>query len=188
MGNYVRKNLTSGEQVIYETKLHWITFVSLKAILTLFIAPLIAFLTSEFAITNKRVIIKVGLIRRRTLEMNLNKIESVKVDQGILGRILGYGTIVIIGTGGTREPFAAISDPMTFRKKFEEPIPAPLQAPGITPAQSAETPVLDRASKLTHCKDCGKEVALTAEVCPHCGAKLRSNLVGNMWRFIHKSV
>lgn len=76
--------------------------------------------TSEFAITNKRIIIKVGLISRRTLEMNLNKIESVNVDQGILGRILGYGTIVVIGTGGTREPFASISNPIEFRKRFQE--------------------------------------------------------------------
>jgi len=120
MGNYVQSSLVSGEHVVYETKLHWIVFVSLKAIFTLFISPLIAFSTSEFAITNKRVIIKVGLIRRRTLEMNVNKIESVDIDQSIMGRILGYGTIVIVGTGGTKEPFAAISDPMTFRKKFQE--------------------------------------------------------------------
>jgi len=120
MGNYVQSKLSSGEQVVHEAKLHWIIFVSLKAILTLFILPLIEFSTSEFAITNKRVIIKVGLISRRTLEMNLNKIESVNVNQGILGRMLGYGTIVVIGTGGTKEPFAAISDPMTFRKKFQE--------------------------------------------------------------------
>ena len=120
MGNYVQQNLSAGEQVVYEAKLHWIIFVSLKALLTLFIAPLIAVSTTEFAITNKRVIIKVGLVSRRTLEMNLNKIESVNVNQGILGRLLGYGTIVIVGTGGTKEPFAAISDPLTFRKKFQE--------------------------------------------------------------------
>jgi len=120
MGNYVQQSLSAGEQVVYEAKLHWIIFVSLKALLTLFIAPLIEFSTSEFAITNKRVIIKVGLISRRTLEMNLNKIESVNVNQGLLGRMLGYGTIVIVGTGGTKEPFADISDPLTFRKKFQE--------------------------------------------------------------------
>lgn len=120
MGSYVQNNLSKDEQVIYEAKLHWIIFVSLKAILTLFIAPLIAQATSEFAITNKRIIIKVGLISRRTLEMNLTKIESVNVNQSILGRMLGYGTIVVIGTGGTKEPFARISDPMAFRKKFQE--------------------------------------------------------------------
>lgn len=120
MGNYVQQNLSTGEQVVHEAKLHWIIFVSLKALFTVFIAPLIAMSTSEFAITNKRVIIKVGLISRRTLEMNLNKIESVNVNQGILGRLLGYGTIVVVGTGGTKEPFASIADPLTFRKKFQE--------------------------------------------------------------------
>jgi uncharacterized membrane protein YdbT with pleckstrin-like domain len=52
--------------------------------------------------------------------MNLSKIESVNVNQGILGRMLGYGTIVVVGTGGTNEPFAYITDPLTFRKKFQE--------------------------------------------------------------------
>ena len=120
MGSYVNTNLIRGEQVIYETKLHWITFVSLKGILTLFIAPLIAYFTSEFAITNKRLIIKTGFISRNTFEMNHSKIESIKVDQSILGRTLGYGTLIIMGTGSTREPFAAIRDPLTFRKKFLE--------------------------------------------------------------------
>jgi len=120
MGNYVQNNLTSGEQVVYETKLHWIIFVSLKAILTLFISPIIQLVTSEFAITNKRIIIKVGLISRHTLEMNLSKIESVNVNQSILGRIFGFGTIIVVGTGGTKEPFARISNPMEFRRKFQE--------------------------------------------------------------------
>lgn len=120
MGSYVQNHLITGERVAYEAQLHWITFISLEAAYTLFLAPLIERFTSEFAITNKRVVIKVGFIARRTLEMNLSKIESVNVDQSILGRILGYGTIVIIGTGGTKEPFRAIKDPMTFRKRFQE--------------------------------------------------------------------
>ncbi|HOV31998.1 MAG TPA: PH domain-containing protein [Candidatus Hydrogenedens sp.] len=120
MGNYVQQNLGTNEHVVYETKLHWMIFVSLKGLFTLFILPLIEFTTSEFAITNKRVIIKEGLISRRTLEMNLNKIESVNVIQSVLGRLLNYGTIVIVGTGGTKEPFSCICDPLTFRKKFQE--------------------------------------------------------------------
>ena len=121
MGKYVESNLTAGEQVVYEAKLHWIIFVSLRAIFTLWIAPFIAWFTSEFAITNKRVIIKVGLISRRTLEMNLAKIESVNVNQGALGRILNYGSITVIGTGGTRETFPGISQPLEFRKAFQQP-------------------------------------------------------------------
>jgi uncharacterized membrane protein YdbT with pleckstrin-like domain len=75
--------------------------------------------TSEFAVTNKRVIIKIGVIKRNTLELLLNKVESIKVDQGIAGRILGYGTIVVIGTGGTNEPFMGIAHPLEFRKRVQ---------------------------------------------------------------------
>lgn len=117
---YVRNNLISGEHIVYETRLHWIIYISWEAAFTLLISPIIARKTSEFAVTNKRVIIKTGFISRRTIELNLSKIESVQVEQGILGRILGYGTIVLIGTGGTKEPFNSISDPLTFRKKFQE--------------------------------------------------------------------
>jgi len=120
MGTHVQSNLGSGEQIVYEAKMHWIVFVSLKGIFTLFIAPLIEYTTSEFAITNKRVIIKVGFISRRTLEMNLAKIESINVSQGLLGRMLGYGTIVVIGTGGTKEAFAGIANLLEFRNKFLE--------------------------------------------------------------------
>jgi len=113
---YVEENLMAGEQVTHRTMLHWTIFVSLKAILTLFIAPLVARATSEFAVTNRRVIIKVGLVWRKTVEMNLEKVESIGVEQTVLGRILGYGTIVVVGTGGTNEPFPRIADPMGFRR------------------------------------------------------------------------
>jgi uncharacterized membrane protein YdbT with pleckstrin-like domain len=75
--------------------------------------------TSEFAVTNKRVIVKVGLVRRHTLELLLTKVESIGVDQGIAGRVLGYGSIVVIGTGGTREPFRNIAHPLEFRKQVQ---------------------------------------------------------------------
>jgi len=120
MGNYIDNNLIKDEHVELETTYHWIIFISLHSFLTLFIAPLIAKYTDEFAITNKRVIIKTGLISRRTFEMNHSKIESVNVDQAILGRILGYGTIRIVGSGGTKEVFPNINHPLEFRKKFQE--------------------------------------------------------------------
>ena len=120
MGHYVRTNLINGEHIEYETTYHWIIFISLRAFLSLFLSPLINRWTDEFAITNKRVIIKTGLIRRKTVELNLSKIESVNVVQSVLGRILGYGSIQIIGTGGTREIFPNIKKPLMFRKKFQE--------------------------------------------------------------------
>jgi uncharacterized membrane protein YdbT with pleckstrin-like domain len=71
--------------------------------------------TTELAATDKRVIYKTGLLRRHTVEMNMDKVESVNVDQSILGRLFGYGTVTIRGTGGGIEPLANISDPITFR-------------------------------------------------------------------------
>lgn len=71
-------------------------------------------------VTNKRIIIKTGIISRKTFEMNLNKIETVNVDQSIFGRMFGFGTITVIGTGGTREEFPDIAKPTEFRKKFQE--------------------------------------------------------------------
>ncbi len=120
MGRYVNSILIKGEHVVYETKLHWRIYFTLRALFTLWLSPLIRRATSEFVITNKRVIVKVGLIRRKTLEMNLQKIESVNVEQGIIARILGYGTVTIVGTGGTKESFADIRKPLVFRKKFQE--------------------------------------------------------------------
>jgi uncharacterized membrane protein YdbT with pleckstrin-like domain len=71
--------------------------------------------TTELAVTDRRVIYKAGLIARRTLEMNRSRVESVDVYQTILGRILGYGTITLRGTGGSLEPMRTIDDPLTFR-------------------------------------------------------------------------
>jgi uncharacterized membrane protein YdbT with pleckstrin-like domain len=75
--------------------------------------------TSEFAVTTKRVVIKVGLIRRHSLELLLRQVEGIRVDQGLLGRVLGYGTIVVGGTGGTAEPFPEIASPLEFRRQVQ---------------------------------------------------------------------
>lgn len=74
--------------------------------------------TSEFAVTNKRVLIKVGVLSRRSLELLLTKIEGIGVNQDITGRVLDFGTIVVIGTGGTKEPFKNIAKPLAFRKVY----------------------------------------------------------------------
>jgi uncharacterized membrane protein YdbT with pleckstrin-like domain len=79
--------------------------------------------TSEFAVTNRRVLVKVGFIKRRTLELMLNKVELIGVDQTIWGRLFNYGTITITGTGGTHEPFTNISHPLEFRHNVQAHIP-----------------------------------------------------------------
>ena len=86
---------------------------------TLFLVAFIRRRSSEFAVTDKRVIIKVGLFSRRSVEILLTKVEAITVEQTLLGRIFGYGTIIIIGTGGTHEPFHLIGDPLEFRRQSQ---------------------------------------------------------------------
>jgi len=76
----------------------------------------------EYAVTNKRVVMQVGAIQRNTEEMFLNKIESIGVDQSITGRMLGYGTVTIRGTGGSFEPFPLISAPLELRRQIQQQI------------------------------------------------------------------
>jgi hypothetical protein len=71
--------------------------------------------TTEIAVTNRRVIVKVGLIRRTTMEMNANKIESMVINQSVLGRLLGYGTVLVKGTGAGIEPVSNVASPMKLR-------------------------------------------------------------------------
>ncbi len=72
---------------------------------------------TELAVTDRRVIFKRGLIRRHTVEMNMDKVESVDVDQSILGRIFNYGDVTIRGTGASIEPLRMIDDPLHFRSR-----------------------------------------------------------------------
>ena len=122
MGKYINNNLIKDEHLIYETKYHWILYFNhlIPSLMTLGIYPYLVSKFSEFGITNKRLIIKTGILSRRTLELNLSKIESVNVNQSLLGRILGYGSIGVIGTGGTKEYFVSIKNPLEFRRKFQE--------------------------------------------------------------------
>jgi uncharacterized membrane protein YdbT with pleckstrin-like domain len=71
--------------------------------------------TTELAVTDQRVIYKTGLFSRHTLEMNRARVESVVVDQSLLARIFGYGTVTVRGVGSAFEPIRNISDPITFR-------------------------------------------------------------------------
>ena len=77
---------------------------------------------AEFAVTNKRVIFKTGVMRRSSEEIFLSKVESVTVNEGLLGRALDYGTINVRGTGGTLEPFHKIAHAQEFRRHVQEQI------------------------------------------------------------------
>jgi uncharacterized membrane protein YdbT with pleckstrin-like domain len=77
---------------------------------------------TEMALTNRRVVIKTGIFGRTTIEMLLNKVESIEVNETAFGRMLGYGTIVVVGTGGTPEPFHKVDHPLEFRSKVQQQI------------------------------------------------------------------
>jgi uncharacterized membrane protein YdbT with pleckstrin-like domain len=142
VGTYVERNLIAGEQVVYQTRIHPIVFLPAAVVVLTGIGLGIAYSpagglavlamgvamaigawvrqwASEFAVTNRRVIVKVGFISRRTIEINMSKVESVEVNQDIFARLFNYGTIVVIGTGGTKEPFALIDDPLAFRRAVQ---------------------------------------------------------------------
>jgi len=75
--------------------------------------------STELAVTNRRVIAKFGFIRRSTVELNIAKIESVRVEQSLLGRMLGYGSVYVTGTGSTMDPIPYISKPIAFRQAVQ---------------------------------------------------------------------
>ncbi len=76
--------------------------------------------TTELALTNRRIIVKRGLVSRNTIEMNLGKIESIHVNQGLLGRMLNYGDVTVVGTGSSLEPLHGIAEPLMLRRKLGE--------------------------------------------------------------------
>jgi uncharacterized membrane protein YdbT with pleckstrin-like domain len=77
---------------------------------------------TEMTVTNKRVFVKVGLAARRTIELLLSRVESIGVEESVMGRMLGYGTVIIHGTGGTPEVFNMIAHPLEFRTQVQQQI------------------------------------------------------------------
>jgi uncharacterized membrane protein YdbT with pleckstrin-like domain len=78
------------------------------------------YLSSSVVITNKRVIVKSGILVRRTNELNIRKTESLQVEQSVAGRIFNYGSVIISGTGGDHAPIHGISNPQILRRAFAE--------------------------------------------------------------------
>lgn len=87
--------------------------------LVLLVPPLVAYRTTEFGVTNKRVIVKTGFIRRHTLELLLRQVEAISVDQSLMGRLFGFGSITLTGTGGVREEFHRVVSPLEFRRRIQ---------------------------------------------------------------------
>jgi hypothetical protein len=142
--SYVDKNLLPGETVLCKGQLHWVIYFKSVAVIVfgllllypwsphlpntwifgcgaiavglLSAVPALLFAWStELVVTSLRIVAKRGLIRRRTFEMLHRKVESIEVQQSLAGRLLGYGTLVLHGTGGGVETIPTISRPLRFR-------------------------------------------------------------------------
>jgi uncharacterized membrane protein YdbT with pleckstrin-like domain len=129
MASYVESNLLSGETVVYRAEIslwsvaHLIFFGVILLVayglgIVFLLWAFIRYKTTEFAVTDRRLIAKTGLISRNTVELFLDKVESLHIEQSVPGRILDYGTITIRGTGTTEEPIRNISAPLALRKQF----------------------------------------------------------------------
>ena len=138
---YIETSLLPGETLVARARLHRVVFaravvvallgavvlyfhlvagaIVLVIALALAVPPLVASKSSEFGVTNRRVVIKTGVVRRRTLELLLRQVEAISVDQSIMGRILNYGTIALTGTGGVKEEFHDIARPLEFRRSLQ---------------------------------------------------------------------
>jgi len=142
--SYIKDNLMKDEKIITDGKVHWfifipsivflliglivpseiflVKFILITASIIMLIKAFFAFISTELAVTTKRVIAKFGFIKRDTIELNHTKVESFNVNQGVFGRIFGFGTITINGTGGVKTPIPSIINPMDFRRKAIEQI------------------------------------------------------------------
>lgn len=98
----------------------WIAGAAVLVGLILVLAAAIRRATTELVLTDRRVIAKRGFISRDTVEMNLAKVESLHVRQGLLGRMLGYGDVTVVGTGSSLEPLRGIAGPLELRRKLGE--------------------------------------------------------------------
>ena len=139
MSSYIEDSLVAGETLIHRARVSWWSQFGLLllGVVTLLLVVGVVFLamawirvrSTELAITNRRVIAKTGFVKRHTVEINLDKVEALKVEQGVWGRLLNFGTIFISGAGTSVAPIRDIADPLVFRRKFMEATNRPITMP-----------------------------------------------------------
>ena len=128
--SYIENSLSEGEKVVKLFRMHWTARLWLVLWIVLIlptfgIALLLAIYewlrlrTLEYGVTNKRVILKKGIIGRFTEEMKIGSIETVEIDQGVLGRILDYGDVKVTGRGISDVVFRRMDDPMAVKRHIE---------------------------------------------------------------------
>jgi uncharacterized membrane protein YdbT with pleckstrin-like domain len=203
--SYTESHLLPDERIKYQTHLHWFPFLPAYLLASLFVVagfaglvaeatwlaiagfgiaiPIFIWLyitrtTSEFSVTDRRVIIKVGFIRRRTLETMLGKVETIGVEQSLIGRLFDFGTIVVMGTGGTKEPFRNIADPLEFRRQVQTEISnADDEDDGERAVARVDSvPALAHPEKTRderECPYCAELILKKARVCKHCDREVQ---------------
>jgi uncharacterized membrane protein YdbT with pleckstrin-like domain len=123
--SYIQQSLGANERIIAQAHFHWsyrllTILLAVTGIGLIFAIPMaIRQATTEIAVTSHRLVKKTGLFSLHTEELSLNNIEGVRVDQGLFGRILGYGHVRIEGTGVDAVQLPVIADPVAFRAAIE---------------------------------------------------------------------
>lgn len=145
--SYIDRNLLDGEHIVFRSRVHWLVFLWPALVTVVLLLPMSWMLygsswrgyaampvgigvllllgayvkrqSADFVVTNKRVMMKMGVLRSRSFELLLGKIEAISIDQSLMGRIFGYGDMVITGSGGTREPFSNLQAPLAFRRAVQ---------------------------------------------------------------------
>lgn len=128
--SYIEESLSDGEKIEGLFRLHWLAWMPMVGWIILgfvtfgitWLIALYEFLRlryMELGVTNKRAILKRGIISRRTEEMKLTSIETVEIDQGIIGRILGFGKVRLTGRGTSDFVFKGIDDPIAVKRQIE---------------------------------------------------------------------
>ena len=127
---YIEDSLSAGEQIVGFFRLHWISrswmilwiVLAIPTVGVTLIPALYEYLrlrSIEQGVTNKRIIFKKGIISRKSEEMKLNSIETVEINQGIPGRIFGFGDVTVTGRGLSNVIFRAVEDPMAVKRQIE---------------------------------------------------------------------
>ena len=128
--SFIEESLSAGEQIVGLFRLHWTARVPLViwillGLVTFGLTWLVAIYeylrlrAIEQGVTNKRVVFKTGIIGRKSEEMKLTSIETVEIEQGVLGRVLGFGDVRITGRGISDVVFRRIDDPMSVKRQIE---------------------------------------------------------------------
>ncbi len=146
MFNYISKNILPDEKILYRTKKHWIiflipfvltimtvffflnsnpfvvklSFIMLIVTLLYWMNQFLLYYASEFAITDKRVMMREGFFYRHTNETRLTAISNVGATQSLLAQALSYGTVFINTFGGETDAFTELDNPVLFQKKLQE--------------------------------------------------------------------